>query len=932
MRRQLNFRIVAQLQALNVRHLICIFSVFFFLPAQAKVEEGIFHICYFSLNNEREFQEMDKFTKKLNAYSSHPIRITEYMTSGGDPEKSFIKMVESGEKCDGLVISGHHTGSFGGKRAMGSLGIDFLEKLSCDERYRDWFHHIKALWLQGCRTLGTGEIVSINEEVSADYHTDRVGALLDVDHLEQSLADLNIEFSATLDQDNPLSSRYLRVFPSATVFGWTKTAPGEVSGSEYSIPFHIAHLARLLDEGDRFPAEGPLDQSWTAESALRYREALSLILNGGEYEGSQCNAPALQNQETLKEQSLISNGGVECSRSAWQNHGRVREQSTEYGFWNPDLQSYPALMLTGDEILSQAGFYNCRLRNSTGEELLEVLDKILQDSVFIRYTYNSLLEKLRSLKNKEKSEEEENEEEESEKEKSKEEESEEADMYAQVIDKLQSSVEMSAFLSEKLNDPSLGILRKIDYYAFYEEIYGKQERIRAIILNKSQEIFQNLSGDSYEERDYKRTLLRSLSYHGYFQSERGLDFLKQVVREDPSERVRRDVVRILVSLLEENSGVINVGDIFSLLKGFRDDPSEEVKADLVFGLANLLEESLGAINEEDVFSLLAEEAFSLLKEFKDDPSEEVRKGLVSGLAVLIRRNVSVAIAGESFSLLKGFKDDPSEEVRADLVYGLTALIRGNVSVAVVEESFFLLKGFRDDPSEKVRRALVFGLAVLIRRNVSVAVVEESFFLLKGFRDDPSEKVRKTLVFNLVNLIKGNVSIAIAEESFSLLKEFKDDPSEEMRAGLVSSLTALIRGNVSVAIAEESFFLLKGFKDDPSEEVRADLVYGLTALIRGNVSIAITEESFFLLKGFKDDPSEEVRKVLVSGLAVLIRRNVSVAIAEESFSLLKEFKDDPSEEVREDLVYHLTFLREALSDMPLTQQEREYVSETIESLE
>ena len=891
MRLQLRSGVVEQLQALNMRNLICIFSVFFCLPAQAKVEEGIFHICYFSLNNEREFQEMDKFTKKLNTYSSHPIGITEYMTSGGDPEESFIRMVESGERCDGLVISGHHTGSFGGKRATGSLGIDFLEKLSCDERYRDWFHHIKALWLQGCRTLGTGEIVSVNEEVSADYHTDRVGALLDVDHLEQSLADLNIEFSATLDQDNPLSSRYLRVFPSATVFGWTKTAPGEVSGSEYSIPFHIAHLARLLDEGDHFPAEGPLDQSWTAESALQYREALSLILNGGEYGGSQCKVNPLQNQETLKEQPLILNGGVECSRSAWQNHGRVREQSTEYGFWNPDLQSYPALMLTGDEILSQAGFYNCRLRNSTGEELLEVLDRILQDSVFIRYTYNSLLEKLRSLKNKEKKSEE--------------------DMYAQVIYKLQSSAEMSAFLSEKLNSPSLGILRKIDYYAFYEEIYGKQERIRAVILNKSQEIFQNLSGDSIEEIDYKRTLLRSLSDHGYFQSEQGWNILKQIVGEDPSERVRMILIYNLASLLKENLRVINGEDIFSLLKEFKDDPSERVRWTLVSNLASLIKKSVSVT--------ITEESFFLLKEFKDDPSEEVRTSLVYNLASLLKENLRVINGEDIFSLLKEFKDDPSEDVRRTLVSNLASLIKKSVSVTITEESFFLLKEFKDDPSEEVRTSLVYNLASLLEENLRVINGEDIFSLLKEFKGDPSEEVREVLVYRLTFLISGDVSVTVAEESFSLLKEFKGDPSEEVRETLVSRLDFLIRGNVSVEIAEESFSLLKEFKDDPSERVRSALVSRLDFLVMESVSVEIAEESFSLLKEFRDDPSEEVRKILVSRLDFLIRGNVSVEIAEESFSLLKEFKDDPSERVRMILVSILDFLIRGNVSVKITEE-------------
>ena len=158
-------------------------------------------------------------------------------------------MVESGVVCDGLVISGHHTGSFGGKRAKGSLSIDLMEELSCNPKYKALFNNVKGLWLQGCRTLGVSKIETTD---TADFHTQRVGAVLDEDHLTQSFSDLNIEFSATLDQDNPLSSRYLRVFPRATTFGWTKTAPGSKSRSQYSVPFHIAHMARLNDDRKRY--------------------------------------------------------------------------------------------------------------------------------------------------------------------------------------------------------------------------------------------------------------------------------------------------------------------------------------------------------------------------------------------------------------------------------------------------------------------------------------------------------------------------------------------------------------------------------------------------------------------------------------------------------------------------------------------------------
>ena len=75
-------------------------------------------ICYFSLNNEKEFHEMKRFTTQLNRFSKRKIKVVEFLTENGDVESAFKKMTMSGVKCDGLVISGHHTGSFGGKRAM----------------------------------------------------------------------------------------------------------------------------------------------------------------------------------------------------------------------------------------------------------------------------------------------------------------------------------------------------------------------------------------------------------------------------------------------------------------------------------------------------------------------------------------------------------------------------------------------------------------------------------------------------------------------------------------------------------------------------------------------------------------------------------------------------------------------------------------------
>ena len=470
-----------------------IFLSVLFADAVTKPDTGDFHICYFSLNNEKEFTEMEKFTDRLNKHSHCSISVNEYLTEGDDPEESFKKMVESGVRCDGLVISGHHTGSFGGKRSHGSLNIDFLEKLSCDERYSKWFNNINALWLQGCRTLGTGEIVQEEQEVDADYHTTRVGDVLEADHLEQSFADLNMEFSATLDQDNPLSSRYLRTFPGATVFGWTKTAPGERSGSQYSIPFHMAHISRLINNQDGFPTDSPIKGTWTKDSAVEYGTAMLNLLNGE----SQCEELAVE---------------------AWKEHGRVRDQSTEYGFFNPDLNAYTALMNTDDEVLKQARIYDCLFKHSDGDKLLEVLDLILKDQTFIRYTYNSLLERLKQLKK------------------------EDPVLHSKMVEKLKKSKKMREFLNKKLTGKRLGILRKIDYYAFYEEIYGENESIRSLILDKASEAFEKIPSNTFDQRDYKETLLSSLSKHGYLNNDRGVSLLTKVFK-DSDAYVRRVAVK-----------------------------------------------------------------------------------------------------------------------------------------------------------------------------------------------------------------------------------------------------------------------------------------------------------------------------------------------------------------------------------------------------
>ena len=458
-----------------------------------------FHICYFSLNNEKEFVEMQKFTNKINQHTLELVSVQEYLTEGELPEESFKKMVESGVRCDGLIISGHHTSTFKGKRSSGSLSIDFLETLSCDPKYSKWFTRVNALWLQGCRTLGTGEIIV--EESSANYHTMQVEEILEEDYLEQSIAQLNIEFSATLDQDNPLSSRYLRIFPGATVFGWTKVAPGEKAGSQYSIPFHIAHISKLISHQDAFPSDSPIQGAWTKESTLQYLNSIIGVLDGS----TQCQDLAVE---------------------AWKEHGKVQNQTTEYGFYNPALNAYKPLTETDGTILKTAHVYDCLFKNSQGQQFLKVLDEILKEPILIRYTYNSLLERLKTLK------------------------AEDPNLYTQTINKLRSNVVIQDFLSKKLDDKNLGLLRKIDYFVFYEEIFGPTQKIIPTILKKVSQAFYNISSETPDGLDYKRTLLASLAKHGCLNNDQGLQLIQQVVEEDPRKEMKVFAIEVAGELGE----------------------------------------------------------------------------------------------------------------------------------------------------------------------------------------------------------------------------------------------------------------------------------------------------------------------------------------------------------------------------------------------
>ena len=196
--------------------------------------------CFFSLNNPTEHTT---FEEKYGQTTGVEIKEFYNTTHAGKPVKErFKEMLKSGE-CDSLVISGHHTGYFAGKQSIHNknrdwkLDLDFMEELSCEEGCAKWFANVKSLFLMGCQTVKSDTRLEKSRQ-TPDSETIRVAEKYSIiDSKVRSV--INQAYSSTLAKDNPLSHRYLRMFPEASLYGWAGTSMGEKTHSEKIIPDFI---------------------------------------------------------------------------------------------------------------------------------------------------------------------------------------------------------------------------------------------------------------------------------------------------------------------------------------------------------------------------------------------------------------------------------------------------------------------------------------------------------------------------------------------------------------------------------------------------------------------------------------------------------------------------------------------------------------------
>ena len=454
-------------------------------------------LCFFSLNNEKEFHKTKDFFNKIQEQTSDFVNVTEYQISNTNPQKSFKKMINKNIKCDGLVISGHHTSDFGGKRAKGTISINFLEKLSCKEKYSDWFSQIKSVWLQGCRTLSSGKSGEYGqgdlEEFSADFHMERVGNVLREDHLEQNYEQLNTEFSAIFDDHNPISQRYIRIFKNASLFGWTRMSPGEKTRSENSIIYHLAHSLFLGDYNR--PVRKDITKLST-EKAQRYKQS---ILN------------------------LLTGVGYDDTAEAWENHGQKNlKNASLLSFRNQDIKAIkPTVFMENRELFKEVKTLGCQLRGlSKGRSSSEALQVILSDPVLLGYNFNIILNKRYK------------------------------DDSKKYDKKLRESPYLNQLIIDKLNSPKLGIVKKWDIYLFYKKVFKTKDLEFEEKLFNQLIFILNYETGNIERAEFKNTIYEAL-FRSYYllTSESRKQEIVEAMKKENHPRVIKKLIFLFRNIL-----------------------------------------------------------------------------------------------------------------------------------------------------------------------------------------------------------------------------------------------------------------------------------------------------------------------------------------------------------------------------------------------
>jgi len=312
----------------------------------AEPEKGKKRLCFFALNGPEEHQRIKKAQEGLNCIQPSDglsikcghkhteegenvsLEIQEFyadVRSNESVSKAFEDMTKT--RCDGLVISGHHVGYYTGdqtiqeKTAQGArdaskvtLNLKFLEKLSClqggadSSDCRKWFSNIRYVHLHGSHTSGDKVL---EHEGKSDVDALALSKMKKYDPQEwtsKSSLYLNREYASTVDENNSLSSRYLKMFPSAQIYSWA-VAPTIDQGSPETFIEHLKLItAHTVITGEK---EGSTpDESRVLENILNILSVSSepepkcIKLTMGDKRGTEINAIPPDNKEEDRKRKI----------------------------------------------------------------------------------------------------------------------------------------------------------------------------------------------------------------------------------------------------------------------------------------------------------------------------------------------------------------------------------------------------------------------------------------------------------------------------------------------------------------------------------------------------------------------------------------------------------------------------------------------------
>ena len=413
-------------------------------------------MCYFQLTGATQSSgdEGEALKEKLRL-GDDDVLISYFGADKGEARSAdvFQDMVDKGTQCSALVISGYHTGSFYPKNPdRGGLDLTFLEKLACNPEHEDWFSNVKALYLHGSRTVNDKYLKDVRENPQnasidrakgkGDTETEQDKFIEDGakrnSQTARTISDVNLSYAHTMDEHNPLSSRYLRAFPEAHIFGFSKggdKGAGLGKGDE-DIGKHIGQILKGLKADDASVS--------SLSAADKFKRALEKITadecDGGKWTEGDDKKAFRSKKDAVQYKTTARKLGCNLINAKQ----RLQDAMNALEINPADTTAQNNVTEAKKKIIEALNAINeaVKTEDSINEETKEKLSHLLMNNITETY--------LLSKKTKD------------------------TDFEQEVKDAL-SAPAFTETLKKKIDSPILPSLKKIDYIKFFSELQGTQQ-------------------------------------------------------------------------------------------------------------------------------------------------------------------------------------------------------------------------------------------------------------------------------------------------------------------------------------------------------------------------------------------------------------------------------------------------------------------------